>query len=60
LHELARDGMIRKIRKRVAKLDEQYKPFAEKIEMLAKQFQDKAILALLEQYMENEGVHCKE
>jgi hypothetical protein len=44
--------MIRKIRKQVTKLDEKYKPFADKIEGLAKQFQDKAILALLEQYME--------
>jgi hypothetical protein len=36
---------------RVAELDERYRPFADQLRLMAKGYQSKAILALVERYM---------
>jgi hypothetical protein len=52
LHRLARHGDMREISlwsERVAALDARYAPFAEQVRLLAKGYQSKAILELVEQ-----------
>lgn len=58
LYELARLGSMRKIRDRCAyleEIDEKYLPFANKIKDLAQGFQEKAIVTLIEKYLNFEG-----
>ena len=55
LHRLAREGNMRDIVQHAAQLaerDERYRPFAEQLRLLAKGYQSKAILSLVEQHME--------
>jgi CheY-like chemotaxis protein len=55
LHQLARLGNMRDIAQwatRVTELDERYRPFADQLHLLAKGYQSKAILSLVEQYLE--------
>jgi hypothetical protein len=55
LHDLALRGDMRGIRERAAHIEtlgEQYAPFVHKLRELAKGFEDRAILALIERYME--------
>jgi PAS domain S-box-containing protein len=54
LYELALVGSMRDIRQHAAhlvELDERYRPFADKVEQLAKGYQSKALLQLVEQMM---------
>jgi signal transduction histidine kinase/CheY-like chemotaxis protein len=54
LYELAMMGRMRGIREKaqaLEELDQKYRPFAHKLVELAKGFEDKQILALLEQYL---------
>ena len=54
LYELAMLGSMKKIRERaiyLLELDEQYAPFASKLQELARGFQEKAIVNLVEQYL---------
>jgi CheY-like chemotaxis protein len=54
LHELALRGYMREIRhyaERIAAIDPRYRPFADRLLRLAKGFQSKAILALVEEYL---------
>jgi CheY-like chemotaxis protein len=56
LHQLARRGNMRDIvqwAERVAELDEQYRPFADQLRLMAKGYQSKAILTLVERYLES-------
>jgi two-component system sensor histidine kinase/response regulator len=55
LHKLAMAGNMRHIKQRadhLAALDPQYRPFADKLQQLAAACQSKAILRLVEQYLE--------
>jgi hypothetical protein len=55
LHELARLGKMRPIREQadhLEELDECYIPFARRLRELAKRFEDKQIIHLVTQYME--------
>jgi CheY-like chemotaxis protein len=55
LHYLARRGNMRDIvqwAERVAELNERYRPFADHLRLLAKGYQSKAILALVQRYLE--------
>jgi PAS domain S-box-containing protein len=55
LHHLARLGNMRDIVQwagRVDELDERYRPFADQLRLLAKGYQSKAILTLVERYLE--------
>ncbi len=55
LHQLALAGNMRDIRhyaQHLAALDERYRPFADKLQELAREYQSKAILTLVEQYLE--------
>ena len=55
LHHWARMGNMQEILRwadYVAKLDERYRPFADKLSQLAKGYRSKAILSLVGQYME--------
>ena len=55
LHRLAREGNMRDIVQhaaQLAELDERYRPFAEQLRLLAKGYQSKAILSLVEQHIE--------
>ncbi|QDZ29885.1 ATP-binding protein [Noviherbaspirillum sp. UKPF54] len=55
LHQLALAGNMREIRhyaKHLAGLDERYRPFADKLQDLAHDYQSKAILTLVEQYLD--------
>ncbi len=55
LYELARSGSIRRIRDKAVELEtlgEEFIPFARKLLELAQGYQEKAILALVEQYLE--------
>ncbi|MDP3841667.1 MAG: ATP-binding protein [Oxalobacteraceae bacterium] len=55
LHRLAREGNMRDIVQRAAhlsELDERYRPFADQLRLLAKGYQSKAILSLVEQHLE--------
>lgn len=57
LHQLAVRGTMRRIKKWAAALaqtDPQYRPFANKLQELAKGFQSKRIVALVEEYIEIE------
>jgi signal transduction histidine kinase/CheY-like chemotaxis protein len=54
LHQLARAGNMRDIVKwaqRVAELDECYRPFADQLRLMAKGYQSRAILTLVERYI---------
>jgi PAS domain S-box-containing protein len=54
LHRLARLGDMRNIVQwaaQVAELDERYRPFADQLRLMAKGYQSKAILSLVEQYL---------
>ncbi|MEA3099117.1 response regulator, partial [Caballeronia mineralivorans] len=56
LRHLARSGNMRDIVQwagRVAELDERYRPFADQLRLLAKGYQSKAILTLVERYLES-------
>jgi CheY-like chemotaxis protein len=56
LHQLARMGNMRDIVQwagRVADLDERYCPFADRLRLLAKGYESKTILALVERYLES-------
>ncbi|MDM8530772.1 two-component regulator propeller domain-containing protein [Anaerolineales bacterium HSG25] len=58
LYELTLFGNITKVQKKAQQLktlDEKYIPFATKMEELAKEFEDEAILLLLEQFMERDA-----
>jgi signal transduction histidine kinase/DNA-binding NarL/FixJ family response regulator len=58
LHRLARLGSMRDISQQAihfAELDERYRPFANQLSRLAEGYQSKAILRLVEHYLENEG-----
>ncbi len=60
LHQLARLGNMRDIAQwagRVAELDERYCPFADQLRLMARGYQSKAILSLVEQYLV-EGGKC--
>lgn len=55
LHRLAREGNMRDIVQRaahLAELDERYRPFADQLRLLAKGYQSKAILSLVERHLE--------
>jgi hypothetical protein len=55
LHQLARMGNMRDIVQwaaRVAELDARYRPFADRLRLLAKGYQSKAILMLVERYLD--------
>jgi CheY-like chemotaxis protein len=55
LHQLAQTGNMRDIVQwagRVAELDARYRPFADRLRLLAKGYQSKAILTLAERYLE--------
>jgi DNA-binding response OmpR family regulator len=56
LYQLARLGNMRDIvqwTERVAALDERYRPFTDQLRLMAKGFQSKAILTLVERYLES-------
>ncbi|MDE2429479.1 MAG: response regulator [Burkholderiales bacterium] len=56
LHQLALTGNMRDIRKyadHLIQLDPRYQAFAQKLQQLAKEFQSKAIVSLVEQYRKN-------
>jgi hypothetical protein len=60
LLDLARRGNMRRLRERAAHirtLGEQYVPFADQLDRLARDFEGQAILALIEQYMEEDNEH---
>jgi hypothetical protein len=55
LQRLALAGNMRDIRDyaaHIAQLDERYRPFAARLQMLAKDYQSKAIVSLIEQALE--------
>jgi hypothetical protein len=55
LHALALAGSMRDIRKRAAyltTLDERYRPFADRLDRLAQDYQAKAILSLVEEHLQ--------
>ena len=59
LHQLARLGNMRDIVQwagQVAELDERYRPFAEQLRLMARGYQSKSILSLVEQYLEGRQV----
>ncbi|MBI3143657.1 MAG: hybrid sensor histidine kinase/response regulator, partial [Pseudogulbenkiania sp.] len=59
LYRLALIGNMRDIRQRasyLAELDERYHPFADKLAQLAKTFQSKAILELVEKHRERKSI----
>jgi DNA-binding response OmpR family regulator len=56
LYRLARLGNMRDIAQwaqQVAELDERYRPFADQLRLMAKGYQSKAILTLVERYLES-------
>jgi signal transduction histidine kinase len=56
LHELAMMGKIRAIQERaeqIKQLDQNFAPFANKLQTLARNFEDEQILALVEEYWQN-------
>ena len=61
LHYLARRGNMQDILQRATHLtglDERYRPFADRLSLLAKEYRSKTILSLVEQYLEkNRGVN---
>jgi CheY-like chemotaxis protein len=52
LHHLARIGNMRDIARWATGLDECYRPFADRLHLLAQGYQSKAILKLVERYLE--------
>jgi len=57
LHRLARLGNMQNILQRAAylvELDERYRPLASQLSQLAKSYRSKAILSLVQRYMEHE------
>ena len=59
LHRLARLGNMQDILQRanyLSKLDERYRPFAGQLSLLAKGYRSKAIVSLVQQYMEKSQV----
>jgi CheY-like chemotaxis protein len=55
LHRLARMGNMRDIMlwaERIAELDQRYRPFADQLRLMAKGYQSKAIVTLVERYLE--------
>ena len=55
LYRLAQVGNMREVRQyaeHLAQLDERYRPFADRLQELAKKYQSKAILNLVEQHMQ--------
>jgi len=59
LRELARTGNMRSIREhadRLAALDPQYRPFADRMRQLAQSYQSKTLLSLVEKYTRQEQV----
>jgi CheY-like chemotaxis protein len=55
LHRLALEGNMRDIVQRaahLAELDERYRPFADQLRLLAKGYQSKAVLSLVERHLE--------
>ncbi|HLY63891.1 MAG TPA: ATP-binding protein, partial [Chloroflexota bacterium] len=58
LHRLAEEGDMRQIvqwAERVTVLDERYGPFIEQVRSLASQYQSRAVLSLVEQYLGSRG-----
>ncbi|MDM8528959.1 hypothetical protein QUF58_12230 [Anaerolineales bacterium HSG24] len=54
LLRLAQRGSMKKVRQwaeRIIEIDEQYRPFAEQVEALAKVYDDQAIKELAERYL---------
>ncbi len=55
LYDLARRGNLQAVQERatqLAKLDDKFGPFADKLRQLARQFEDKALVAAIQQYLE--------
>lgn len=55
VHQMALRGSMRDIRKwcqQIVQQDEQYRSFAEKLDVMAADYQSKAILSLIEEYLE--------
>jgi signal transduction histidine kinase/DNA-binding response OmpR family regulator len=56
LHRLALEGNMRELRRQaehITALDERYRPFAERLEKLAKEYQSKAIMDLVKKHLEH-------
>jgi signal transduction histidine kinase/DNA-binding response OmpR family regulator len=56
LHRLALEGNMREMRRHaeyIATLDERYRPFADKLEKLAREYQSKAIMDLVKKHLEH-------
>jgi signal transduction histidine kinase/DNA-binding response OmpR family regulator len=56
LYRLALEGNMRELRRQaehIASLDEHYRPFAERLEKLAKEYQSKAIMDLVKKHLEH-------
>ena len=59
LHDLARMGNMQRIVEQanyLAELDERYRPFASQLRSLAKNYESKALLRLVEQYLHSDGL----
>ena len=59
LHRLARMGNMQRIVEQtnyLAELDERYRPFASQLRSLAKNYESKALMRLVEQYLHSDGV----
>ncbi len=57
LFDLAMRGNMQRVRERAAKIaqaDDKYRPFANQLRQLAREFRDKEILTLIQQLMEND------
>jgi PAS domain S-box-containing protein len=52
LHHLARTGNMRDIAQWAGELDERYRPFADRLRLMAQGYQSKAILTLVERYLD--------
>jgi hypothetical protein len=55
LYDLARRGNLQAVQERAAQLaqrDEKFAPFANQVCQLVRQFEDKALVALIQQYLE--------
>jgi len=59
LHDLARLGNMQRIMEyasHLVQLDERYRPFANQLRSLAKNYESKALLNLVEQYLHSESL----
>jgi 3-methyladenine DNA glycosylase/8-oxoguanine DNA glycosylase len=59
LHKLAMAGDMREIKARadhLVSLDIQYRPFADKLQQMARAYQSQAILNLIEQYLDTKQI----